>query len=187
MKLLGSPSVAPPSPPPPTPWAGSPPVVATASPRAVRGDAILRPAAAPIADPNGVCPDPSRDRYPQAIGVGLAAAALLPFIPAIAEGASLEALAATVGSRLATSVTTAGTFAQAAAKAYVDEAAPFARGFATRDDAAKTIGMQAWRATEESVRAGLVGAGLAGGHELARQAIDTIAQIAHGRSAHHDR
>lgn len=178
MQVLGSLSVSAPS---PTPIAGGSPGAAALPQRRASGDSIAKPVARSFPDPYHRCPDPSRDRYAQTAAIGFGLAALAPVLPAIAEGSSIEALAAMAATRLGPVASASTAFAKVAVREYAVNAAPFLQSFATRDAAAKAIGSQAWKATEETVRGALVGAGFAAGTAMVHGAID---HLTHGSERH---
>lgn len=166
----------------PTPLAGRLPAIAS-SPRTSH-DSIERPTAEPLPNPYRICPDPSRDRYPQTVAIGLGVGALAPVLPAIVEGGSLDALGAIAAARVGPVARATVGFAKAALQKYAAEAAPLTRSFATRDTAAQALGSQAWKATEETLRSAVVGAGFTAGAALMHGAMDIVI---HGRERHHPR
>lgn len=180
VKISGSDLIVP----SPTPSAGPLPAISSSPSAAVTGDSIEKPLAGPLSNPYGVCPDASRDRYPQAAAIGLGAAVLAPVLPAIIEGGSLEVLAANAAARLGSFIGGTGGFANAVLKKYASEAAPLLHSFSTRESAVEALGAQAWRATEETVRGAIVGAGLTAGAALTREAIESIT---HGGDDHRSR
>ena len=161
---------------PPIPSPGSTPAPSS-HPAVVaqRGDVIAAPIALPTDNPMHVCPDPGHDRYPAALAIGLGVAAIAPLVPEIAEAAGLDATANLIAARAVPVATALADLAKLAAKTFADDAAPLLRGFSTPEAAAKTIGSQAWKATEESFRGSIAGAGFAVGATLAHRGLDALA------------